>query len=50
MSSSQSFVTQFFLEITEGEAKEETQSSVNYLFFIPSASDLQKEQGKVLCD
>ena len=37
-------------EITEGEAKEETQSSVNYLFFIPSASDLQKEQGKVLCD
>ena len=50
MSSSQSLVTQFSLEITEGEAKEETQSSINYLFFIPSSSDLQKEQGKVLCD
>ena len=50
MSCSQSLVTQLVFKITEGEAKEETQSSVNYLFFIPSSSYLQKEQGKILCD
>ena len=39
--------TQSVHEMTEGEAREEIWSSVNYLFFISTSSNTL---GKVLCD
>ena len=44
--------SQFIHEMTEGEAREETWSSVNYLFFISTSLIYGKTNklGKVLCD
>ena len=36
--------TQFVDEVTEGEAREEIRSSVNYLFFISTSSIYRKNQ------